>query len=255
MKLIRLVLPIMAALAIASTASAVTLTYQPSNASMTIEAGSSATFPVAISIAEPVYSTYNVYAVGDVRGTLPASWVQITPPFGMIAPWSPIYRPTMLVTVPSNATPGTYTATISSRLSGVSGPSSAGSGLQLTVLVPSKCDKAPEIKINTSQPVILWPPDHSIVDVTIAGSLSSPAECGTVTARYRVSDEYGTNSTSGDVSLSSGGGFSFNAPVEAWREGGDKDGRLYTITVEATNDMGKATSPVFQVIVPHDRRK
>ncbi|NVN98754.1 MAG: hypothetical protein HXX17_05465, partial [Geobacteraceae bacterium] len=43
--------------------------------------------------------------------------------------------------------------------------------------------------------------------------------------------------------------------LEAWRDGNDMDGRIYTITAVATDLAGNKTTKSATVIVPHDMRK
>jgi hypothetical protein len=39
----------------------------------------------------------------------------------------------------------------------------------------------------------------------------------------------------------------------ASRRGNDKDGRMYTIIITATDNMGNSTTKEIEIIVPHDR--
>lgn len=43
--------------------------------------------------------------------------------------------------------------------------------------------------------------------------------------------------------------------LEAWREGTDKDGRHYIVTVVATDKAGNRETATAEIIVPHDMGK
>jgi hypothetical protein len=68
-----------------------------------------------------------------------------------------------------------------------------------------------------------------------------------------VKDAYGLVQPSGPVSVASNGAYSFTTSLEARRDGQDKNGRLYTITVGAQDNAGNAASVTTTVIVPHDQ--
>lgn len=102
----------------------------------------------------------------------------------------------------------------------------------------------PEVNI-TAKPSILWPPNHKMVNVTVNGSASDQLS-GIASISFKVTDEYGkvepTISKFGDV-----------IQLEAWREGNDPDGRIYTISVTATDKAGNQATASTTVICPHDQ--
>jgi hypothetical protein len=53
--------------------------------------------------------------------------------------------------------------------------------------------------------------------------------------------------------LGAGGSYSFTVLVVASRNGGDKNGRTYTITVSARDYAGNPASAAATVLVPHDQ--
>jgi subtilase family serine protease/Tol biopolymer transport system component/fibronectin type 3 domain-containing protein len=97
-------------------------------------------------------------------------------------------------------------------------------------------------------PSILWPPNHKKVPVLIAGWIRHPCHSDIESVVISVGDEYGkynyTNLHFGSVIM-----------LEAWREGNDKDGRIYTVTAVATHRDGRKTTTVRRVIVPHNLSK
>ncbi len=121
----------------------------------------------------------------------------------------------------------------------------AGNSKDATVTV--KIDKAkPEIDLFPSTN-ILWPPNHKMVNVKINGGVID-TDSGIESIVFTVTDEYGL------VQPSISGFNSFIA-LEAWREGTDKDGRVYTITAVVTDRAGNQSTETATVIVPHDQRK
>ena len=68
-----------------------------------------------------------------------------------------------------------------------------------------------------------------------------------------MTDEYNLVQPSGPVTLGSNGSYSFTIQLQASRNGNDKDGRKYTITVRAQDNAGNNGLASTNVIVPHDQ--
>jgi len=115
----------------------------------------------------------------------------------------------------------------------------------------SFCTTPPMITLSTT-PTSLWPPNGKMVPVTVSGTITDTG-CTVTTAAYAVKDEYGEVQPSGPVTTGTGGAYSFMVLLQASRLGTDRDGRLYTITVSASNNAGKTGSRASSVIVPHDQ--
>jgi hypothetical protein len=76
------------------------------------------------------------------------------------------------------------------------------------------------------------------------------------TAAYAVKDEYGSVQPSGPVTIGSdGSSYTFTIQLQASRNGNDKDGRQYIITVSAHDHAGNEGVGTASVIVPHDQGK
>ena len=94
-------------------------------------------------------------------------------------------------------------------------------------------------------PNVLWPPNHRMVPVIIAGWITHPCHSDIKWVDISVMDEYGKynyrNLHFGSVVI-----------LEAWRKGNDKDGRVYTVTAVATHKDGSKTTTTKRVVVPHD---
>jgi hypothetical protein len=107
------------------------------------------------------------------------------------------------------------------------------------------------ITVSTT-PTALWPPNGNMIPVTVSGTITDTG-CTVTNAAYAVTDEYGQVQPSGPVTLGPGGAYSFTVLLQASRLGNDLDGRLYTITVSASNNAGETRSQAGPVIVPHDQ--
>jgi subtilase family serine protease len=103
--------------------------------------------------------------------------------------------------------------------------------------------KAPEVTLSAS-PNLLWPPNKKMIPVVLDGSVvtyGSDIKAMTIS----VADEYGVYNRQGLK-------FGDTVLLEAWREGSDKDGRIYAITAMVTDSAGNVTTKSATVVVPHD---
>jgi uncharacterized lipoprotein YddW (UPF0748 family) len=114
--------------------------------------------------------------------------------------------------------------------------------------------EAPTV-ILSATPRELWPPNHRTVDVTLAGAAEDTGT-GIDAVAFRVLDEYGL--VQPEMAPIAGGGlarveFSQAIPLEAAREGKDKDGRTYTLEVTVTDGACQTRTAAVTVVVPHDQ--
>jgi hypothetical protein len=72
-------------------------------------------------------------------------------------------------------------------------------------------------------------------------------------AAFFVVDEYRQVQPIGSVTLASDGSYSFTVKLQASRDGNDHNGRLYAITVNASDSAGNSASATTNVVVPHDQ--
>lgn len=113
-------------------------------------------------------------------------------------------------------------------------------------LAEAVADTTPPVLTLAPSTGVLWPPNKKLVPVTIDGLATDETELAGV--EITVSDEYG--SMNGQVVP----GFGSTVWLEAWREGNDLDGRVYTITAVATDAAGNRSEQSATVVVPHDMR-
>lgn len=108
--------------------------------------------------------------------------------------------------------------------------------------------------VDTKPPVIsiesnlnlLWPPNHKMVEVLVNGETTDDGS-GLASVDITVADEYGKY----NLTLP---GFGASVALEAWRDGKDRDGRVYTFTAVATDNAGNTSTATTQVLVPHELR-
>ncbi len=115
---------------------------------------------------------------------------------------------------------------------------------------------APEIVSVLADPGVLWPPNHKMVKVHVSALVKDA--CGD--AKWKILsvksnqplNGKGDGNTETDFKIINDHAVSLRAE----RAGNDKKGRVYTITVQATDEAGnKSTRETVTVSVPHDKRK
>jgi hypothetical protein len=103
-------------------------------------------------------------------------------------------------------------------------------------------------------PNLLWPPNHKLIPVQVTATATDI--CGAVSTKIKsiTSNQSrngkGSGHTSSDWKITG----DLTANIRAERTGKDKGGRIYTITVEATDEAGNTTDTNLFVTVPHDQR-
>jgi len=106
-------------------------------------------------------------------------------------------------------------------------------------------DDSPPVATISASPNSLWPPNHQMKNVVITGSATDTGS-GIASVTFTVVDEY-------DLVEPTLTGFGQTIQLEAWRNGNDRDGRTYTITATATDNLGHVTTASSVVLVPHDQ--
>jgi hypothetical protein len=116
-------------------------------------------------------------------------------------------------------------------------------------------DTVPPVITISANPSSLWPPNGKSVPVTVSGAITdSGSGVNPSTLVCNVVDSEGLVHPACSVgSLGAGGAYSFTVLLVASRDGNDKNGRTYTITVSASDYAGNSASVSTAVIVPHDQ--
>ena len=115
--------------------------------------------------------------------------------------------------------------------------------------------EAPIIENVTSNPNVLWPPNHKMVQVNVNVLASDNCDTEPACRIVSVSSNEPVNG-SGDGNTSPDweviGDFTVNLRAE---RSGTGDGRIYTITVECIDDSGNNSTETVDVTVIHDKGK
>jgi hypothetical protein len=115
-------------------------------------------------------------------------------------------------------------------------------------------DTTPPAITITATPATLWPPNGKLVPVTVSGTImDEDSASDEITAAYEVMDEYGSVQPHGEVTVAADGTYAFTIDLQASRNGNDKNGRQYSITVRAHDNAGNEGIATTRVLVPHDQ--
>lgn len=168
-------------------------------------------------------------------------------------PGNPAVEGYKLVSVPVTAAAG---STIRLRFAEVDNQSFFQAGVDNVSLQAQPDVAAPTISLAVS-PSTLWPPNHAMVKV--ASGIAATDDCDNApTVVVTVSSNEPTNgqgdgNTSADWQVVNNGDGTFDVLVRAERSG-KGSGRIYTISVTATDNFGNSSTASGTVTVPHDKR-
>ena len=120
-------------------------------------------------------------------------------------------------------------------------------------------DTIPPVIVSASaNPNTLWPPNHKLRNVTVSAVVTDL--CGPTTWKIISVSSNDTDEKKGNGKGNGGGDVDWiitgdhTVKLRAERSGQDKQGRIYTITIQATDEAGNLSTPVdVIVVVPHDR--
>jgi len=105
----------------------------------------------------------------------------------------------------------------------------------------------------TPSVAMLWPPNHTLCPVTIyANAYDNGGGAITLGATVACNEEPGAEPDWYIDSIDNAGTISLRLRAE---RAGAGDGRIYTVTVTATDASGNQSSSAVTICVPHDRRK
>jgi hypothetical protein len=154
----------------------------------------------------------------------------------------------------------TWNSTFNGTAGGASQTASAhpidiGSGTGgITITSLNGTPQMPPTLSCTAMPNTLWPPNAKSILVTVSGGVvPGTQDIPSAGTTYTVIDEYGQVQPRGTIVLSAGGMYSFGISLVAARNGGDQDGRTYTVVVRAKDAIGNTGSCSTVIVVPHDQ--
>ncbi len=113
----------------------------------------------------------------------------------------------------------------------------------------------PAIESAWATPNVLWSPNHKMVDIAIGAVASdvcdaAPAWKITGVASNEPINGLGDGDTAPDWLITGDQSLKLRA-----ERGGKGSGRVYTITIQATDASGNAATATVVVTVPHDQKK
>jgi len=110
---------------------------------------------------------------------------------------------------------------------------------------------APTVTGATADPSVLWPPNHKMVDVTIDYTVAScePTTCTLSVSSNEPVNDLGDGNTSPDWEVVDATHVSLRA-----ERSGTGTGRIYTIDITCTDQLGQTGTASVMVTVPHDQR-
>jgi len=179
--------------------------------------------------------------------------VEATSPTGAIVTWSPVTAVDIVdgvVPVSCIASSGSVFA-LGTSIVVCSASDSAGNSSETTFEVEVIDTTAPEVSASVLRDT-LWSPNHKLVDVGLSYSASDTASDVTVIVTVTSGEDdngSGDGNTTGDAQLDGN-----TLLLRAERDGGGS-GRIYTITVTATDAYGNTSSDLVEVSVPKSKGK
>jgi thrombospondin type 3 repeat protein/PKD domain-containing protein len=117
-------------------------------------------------------------------------------------------------------------------------------------------NEAPSCSAAAPSVSIIWPPNHQLVDVTLAGITDADGDPLTYTVVSIYQDEPTNTVGDGNTPIDGYGVGTATAQVRAERSGTPKvpgDGRVYHIKYTVTDTLGTSCTATVKVGVPHDQ--
>lgn len=139
-----------------------------------------------------------------------------------------------------------YLAVLLARLSGAASELTLDSAVLTVVNAPPDCSGAGAV------PGDLWPPNHKLVEIAIAGVVDPDGDPVTLTVDGVLQDERTDALGSGDTCPDAAGVGGARVSLRAERSG-QQDGRVYHVFFTADDGRGGTCEGEVTVCVPHDR--
>ncbi len=155
--------------------------------------------------------------------------------------------------IPLSATLGTEDS-ITLVATSTTNPAVTNSSVRTYEVISEAGDTMPPTITAAASPSSLWPPNGDMVPVTVSGTVvDTQSGVNLSSGTFVVDDEYGLIEPSGAFNINSDGTYTITVSLQASRYGTDRDGRHYTITVQAKDNAGNVGNASVMVLVPHDQ--
>jgi hypothetical protein len=157
------------------------------------------------------------------------------------------------VTVPSTVPTNTVLG-ITTTATDTANPADSNTAVQ-TLLI-ALADKTPPTISVSANPSTLWPPNGSLINVTVSGNIAdSGSGVDLSSGAYAVADEDGNVQPAGPITINADGTYSFSVQLASARLGTDRNGRQYTINIYAKDRAGNLGTSWSIVTALHDQRR
>lgn len=113
----------------------------------------------------------------------------------------------------------------------------------------------PEIVSAISDPGYLWPPNHKMIEVKISAIVTDDTDAAPTLSIISVeSSEPETDADDGEEVTTPDWEIVDATTVDLRAERtGKNDGRIYTVTIEASDAAGNTSTEEIEILVPHDQ--
>jgi Bacterial Ig domain len=128
-----------------------------------------------------------------------------------------------------------------------------GTGLEDITLQTAAINRPPDCSTATASPSSLWPPNHKLRLVTVAGVTDPDGDPVTISITGVTQDEPLNGTGDGNTSPDAAPGPSSNQVLLRSERRGAGDGRVYRISFTASDGRGGTCRGTVFVGVPHDR--
>ncbi len=125
----------------------------------------------------------------------------------------------------------------------------AGAVLPVT---PPPTDSSPDCSGAAASMGVIWPPDHTMVPITIVG-VTDPNNLAISIAITGIQQDEAVDATGSGNTAPDGSGIGTDTAYVRAERAGPGTGRLYFISFTATNSMGLQCTATVQSFVPHDQ--
>ncbi len=238
-----------------ATVEAAEISFDPGQVSINLVAGDEAVVPVNISLVDLDPDSFVVafFTLARVDGDFPTLEKTATDQNIRLDSLSPSKQVFLNLKAPEDLAGGTYTAIYETRnLRSNTALSKVVLKIDIMVEELNACHDVPVFtELSTGQDVIETR-NNKIVNIDFTGNVAQPEGCSLIDVSYRLDDEYGEFEDDGSIEIDKNGDFEVSVKMLASRDGTDKDGRVYTLTFLASNEIGEGPGETVNITVAHD---
>lgn len=232
------------------------ITFEPGSIGIAMSPGEERTMTFAANLSDTsTSSAYANFYVALTNGSLSRTWATRSNHIALNGSQS-AGEVNMTIKIPAGTQTGTYTGVI--RPIGIRASERTTTEvltLYVEVMPFQSCSSPPVISKVVAGESIVRARNKKPLTFAFSGNISSLTGCTTEKAYYSLTDEYGELDETKPLELDESGNFNISVDVIASRKGNDKDGRLYTVSFGADNEVGTTVGGEQRIIISHDSKK